>query len=200
MPVTFSRTPFAAHAIIVVLIGVDLGCTRPSQRGTDQAAAGDTTGAREFVQQFYDWYTPIATSRIGHPSEWEVLSVHDRYLHPTLYQFLRDDSVASATHSQTRKVIDFDAFLDSQDPCSAYRVSDVTSEVGYVRVRVTPVCANATQQHWQSARPVIQLVAQAGRWKIADVLYDRGPSLKALLCQYRKEDSSQNQRLPRDCP
>lgn len=71
----------------------------------------------------------------------------------------------------SREVIDFDPFLNSQDPCPRYKVTDVRSAGRSYRATVQPVCPNPNSQYWQTLdkHTSVQVIPEAGRWKIANV-------------------------------
>src|SRR5438067_11242290 len=57
--------------------------------------AGDSVKAvRQFVQDFYTWYTPLAVANHGMPAWYNVLSKSDQYLDRELAAAIRADSIA----------------------------------------------------------------------------------------------------------
>ena len=93
--------------------------------------------------------------------------------------------------------MNFDPFLDSQDPYPRY---DRDPGEGY-RATVVPVCPNASWQHWQTLdpAPVVEVIPQAGRWKIANVFYANGKSdLKPEICLSATADLHPDRR-PATC-
>ncbi|HEY5063070.1 MAG TPA: hypothetical protein VII52_16135 [Gemmatimonadaceae bacterium] len=159
------------------------------------AAATDSTAAmRQFVQGFYDWYTPIALADNHFPADWRVLSSAPSYLDAGLASALRADSVASLIVPDQRETLNFDPFLASQDPCPRYEVTDVRSAPRGYRVRVRPICADP---RWQTATPVVVVIPDAGHWKIANVFYEND-DLRSMLCQFAKGDRRPDKR-PSTC-
>src|SRR5262245_18240843 len=86
------------------------------------ANADDTAAARRFVASFYRWYIPVANAKSHSPSYWRILTLRAGTPDGNLARALRADSSAQAQRNAppTRDVIDFDPFLDSQDPCPRY--------------------------------------------------------------------------------
>lgn len=146
-----------------------------------------TMAVRQFVQAFYDRYLAFLQTESRFPDWWHVLSSTPGDLDANLARALRADSVASRTEPATRELIGFDPFLESQDPCPRYAVTDVRSDAAGYRVTMRPVCPNAESQKWQTARPVVEVIPEAGHWKIANVFYEKG-NLRSLLCGFAKAD------------
>src|SRR5205823_5972500 len=151
-----------------------------------QKQQSDSAAVVQFVQGFYDWYTSIVGTH-PFPDEWAVLSAGTRFITGDLASELRADSVALEHPRPSGQTLNFDAFLDSQDPCWRYRVTDVRSGAGKFMVTVSAVCPPQRQQY-QSKRPVLEVVSQDGRWRIANVFYEKG-DLKSLLCGFANADT-----------
>lgn len=149
------------------------------------SGSSDSSSVVRFVQSFYDWYVPVAdTSR--RPAMWSVLSSGSGDLDAGLRDALRADSAFGeyGNGTGTREALNFDPFLDSQDPCAQYQVAEARKQGGEYHVAVTAVCADST---WQAARPVVVVSNTEGRWKITNVIY-KETDLRSLLCEYAKRD------------
>jgi hypothetical protein len=157
-----------------------------------QVSADSLRASRQFVQRFYDWYMPLALGRHAFPAEYYVLSNAGRYLDRDLAAALRADSVAeqAGPSKATRQTLEFDPFLESQDPCGPYEVVDVARRGDAFRVRMRPC-------HAKGVGPVVEVRAMEGRWRITNVLYDNG-DLKSYLCQWAKADLLPDKR-PAKC-
>lgn len=81
--------------------------------------------AREFAQEFYSWYVPIALNESDVNASDFALMKRGSAFSPELLQALREDSAARA---KSREIVglDFDPFLASQDPDDRYEVGKVT--------------------------------------------------------------------------
>ncbi|HEX4684640.1 MAG TPA: DUF3828 domain-containing protein [Gemmatimonadaceae bacterium] len=149
----------------------------------DSAAA-----VRRFIQQFYDWYTPFVAAGPKYPAWFRILTYSERYLAEPLASALRADSTEQGVNLDSREVIDFDPFLESQDPCPLYEATDVHSDRHDYRVTVRPICPNPISQGWQTSKPVVSVVAEGGQWKIANVYYKEKGDLMSMLCRFAMAD------------
>ncbi len=80
---------------------------------------------REFVQNFYNWYVTIAQK-----SNASDLAIKRKgsFFSPELSQALLEDSAAQAKVSELIVGIDWDPFLNSQDPEDHYLIGKVTKK------------------------------------------------------------------------
>lgn len=180
---------------------VGTACTQgqPPRDATAQSGpVADSAAAHRFAQEFYDWYTPLGP-RPGGPSWFLLLSGRTFRLEADLVAALRSDSIARNDARQFRETLNFDPFLDSQDPCPRYAVSEVRRIGAKYRVKVKPVCANAIAQSYQTGEPVLEIVSESGVWTISDVFYSDSATLKRTLCGYAKDDL-RSERRPKKCP
>jgi hypothetical protein len=173
------------------------GCAQKSNRADTAAtsmAQDSSLAVRQFVQGFFDWYTPIAVSDTGQgPQWWSVLTQADRYLDRALATALRGDSIArlASPERQTREILNFDPFLNSQDPCGPNEVMEVIRVGSVFRVPIRSCGA-------RRANMTVEVRAVDGRFRISTVIYNSGRDLKYWLCKYAKEDS-RPQRRPASC-
>lgn len=189
--VVFASLAFSASGSCVQ--GVPKGAAQQSPVIAQNSATSgrDSTAAvRQFVQGFYDWYTPIALSFPRFPAWYDVLNNADRYLDRDLAAAIRADSVAREGDPITRETLNFDPFLSSQDPCGPYEVIEVRRRGDTFRVPIRPC-------HAKGAGPVVEVRAVDGRWRIANVFYGKG-DLKSYLCQWAKADARTDRR-PAKC-
>jgi hypothetical protein len=158
---------------------------------TAPAPTDSSQAVRAFVQHFYDVYTDPSFS-----PAWPWLDV-DQFVDAKLMTALRADSVASLDMRRSREIINFDPFLDSQDPCPHYAVVEVRRNGAAYDVTVKPVCADP---RWQTQRPVVEVMRQGDRWMITNMRYDHaGPKdLRGLLCEWAKADMKPERR-PAKC-
>jgi hypothetical protein len=145
----------------------------------------DSLEARQFVQEFFSWYVPIANAETRVPAWWRVLSQRPNALDSALLAALRADSAVQRTDGkEMREFLNFDPLLSSQDPCPRYEAVDARRDsIGY-RVTVKPICADTT---WQTQRPVLSVVRRAGQWKIVNVFYETS-DLRTILCEFARRD------------
>lgn len=108
--------------------------------GFSQNAAADGQSCRAFVQKFYDWYWNQFADKVDDPSfdmrrlhtYHEVIGLRSNVLNPRLIRlFKRDERLSLAAHGIAN--LDFDPFLNSQDPEGKYDVVRVTVNRGVCR-------------------------------------------------------------------
>ena len=158
------------------------------------AGSADAASAREFVQSFLDQYLATARTSGPHPAFWRLLG--SEALDPTLAAALREDSAYGDMSSAngTREGLNFDPFLASQDPCPRYEaVSPRASEKGF-RVRLDPVCVDASRQ---TQGPVVEVSRSGASWRVVNVFYQHA-DLRTLLCEYARGDRK-GRRAPAAC-
>src|SRR5690349_9347451 len=157
----------------------------------------DTAEVRVFVQGFYDWYVP----RMAHDGVASEIWSHDPpYLTQSLIDALRADSAARFVKPHaTREVLNFDPYLNSQDPCSRYRVGKIEPQGDSAIVSVHSVCSFMGPDS-VSPRPVavVSVVRNRSRWEMADFRYGK-TALGNLLCEYAMADDIASRR-PKTCP
>ena len=102
---------------------------------------------------------------------------------PELSSALKEDSDAQAKVSDDIVGIDFDPFLNSQDPCGRYDVGTTRLRAGRYRVAVHAVCDGARDQ-----RPsvVVELTRAKAGWVIFSIHDPRQASdLRSVLRSLR---------------
>lgn len=88
-------------------------------------AQGPRDSVLQFVQSFLTWYVPIALATQEGPSSNAVLA-QEKWLSPELRAALRADSAAQARADGVIVGLDFDPFLDTQDPWQRYEARSVS--------------------------------------------------------------------------
>jgi hypothetical protein len=117
---------------------------------------------RIFVQGFYDWYLrKDATMDLALKEKRDAFS-------PELVRLLRDDRDAQSKAEGEIVGLDFDPFLNSQDPSKRYVAGKVTrkGESYWIEVWVSG-----------SEKPVVwpELVSKGGRWLFVNFHYEKDP-------------------------
>jgi hypothetical protein len=148
--------------------------------GTTAAArAGDAiSDGRQFVERFYQWYVPKALAPGGDPPWKAALEQRGADFDPALRAALEADLAAQARVSDEIVGLDFDPFLNTQDPAGRYKVGSATrkGEVSTVEVReVDPSGAAGTV----AVRAVVS--QEKGRWRFTNFSYPDGSNLLDLL-------------------
>ncbi len=106
---------------------------------TASAASADEAGqkrAAAFAQKFYNWYVPIALKPGKTDSSDVAIAKRGALFDPPLLKALKADSEAQAMTPDDLVGLDFDPFLNSQDPDDKYVVGGVTESGGLYLVDV----------------------------------------------------------------
>lgn len=175
------------------LLLVALFCPpRATARGQARANAQLSATVKIFVRRFYSWYVPEALKANEAPA-WNVaLKFRGEVFSVTLFRALKEDSDAQARVSGQVAGLDFDPFLNTQDPCDRYRVGTVAPHGAGFRVAIYGMCSGRRNE-----RPVViaEVERQRGSWVFADFLYptirtDLLRTLKALQAERQKAKHS----------
>lgn len=149
-------------------------------------AATDTAArsAARFAQDFYDWY--------AHQGENADRAVKARptLLAPELLAALRADVAAQARSPDDIVGIDWDPFLNTQDPCNPYRVGQVTRRGDTLLIAVKGFCKDAAPRPGPDV--IAEVAWQADRWVFVDFRHaeDRGSLLQDLARLKLARDST----------
>lgn len=101
--------------LLLLLLGIAMGQVAP-----DSAAQ-----CRKFVGEFYAWYVPIANSKTDVNSSDIAIRERPKDFAPDLLIALQDDSRAQAENPGMIVGLDYDPFLNSQDPGAQYSIGRV---------------------------------------------------------------------------
>ena len=149
------------------------GATLVEATGTDSAA--------RFAWAFYDWYV-----RLGAPfdSIWGKRALFS----PELFQALRADADAQAKDSEYIVGLDWDPFVNSQDPCPRYRIGPSAQHGTHSLVPVTGTCESDSQPD-----AVAELGRQGGGWVFVNFRHgaDSGSLLSDLARLRRDRETRQ---------
>jgi hypothetical protein len=149
--------------------------------------------AQQFVQQFYDWYAPMADTS-HRLAVWAVLRNPAQFLQTGLATAIRGDSAARATTPISRDILDFDLFTGSSNSCKQYEATHAARQGRMFRVSVRSVCVYSGGARGEV---VVNVVPEAGQWRIDNVSYTSGDNAKSLLCSYAKADIHKDRRPPK---
>jgi hypothetical protein len=124
IPAMINRS-FPALFLAIILVGCSIACVgRPKESNP-----GDES-VRKFSADFYEWYVKAAD---GEANRLNLLATKEmrKALAPELLQQLKQDFQAQAQdHSGYIVGLDFDPFLNAQDPCDRYGVRNITKKGG----------------------------------------------------------------------
>ena len=142
------------------------------------SSAPNLKSGRQFVQEFYDWYAPVALRESAVPSSDVALHVRRSAFAPKLFRKLKEDSEAQSSCNEIVG-IDFDPFLYSQDPAQHYEVAEISQNGRVFRAEISGV-----QFGERSKKPdvIAEFIEENGRWTFTNFHYpDTGTDLLAIL-------------------
>jgi hypothetical protein len=125
---------------------------------------------RRFAQHFYTWYVPKALDT--RTDSVDLALKHRGYLlSPELLKALKEDSEAQA-RAHELVGLDFDPFLDTQDPAERYELGRITQKGSTYLVEVFGVYPARPPDLPEGIPEVIAEVARRnGHWVFTNFLY-----------------------------
>lgn len=139
----------------------------------------DTGDADAFVRAFYESFAPRGQAS-GLAATDSLLGERPALFAPALLTALRQDSAARAAAAGEIDGLDFEPFLNSQDPCARYTVGPAiwVDSAGQRMVRVA-VRADCDRASGPQPAFAVGVIPHAGSWQFVNVQY--GPSVGDLL-------------------
>lgn len=132
---------------------------------------------REFVQEFYKWYVP-KTLDSKMPRAWDVaLKYKSAAFSHELAQLLREDSAAQAKCEELIG-IDFDPFLNTQDPANGYEVGEIKQNDKHYRADIYSVESGNRNE---KSRVSADIVESEGHWVFVIFFHTDGGDLLKVL-------------------
>lgn len=161
------RVKFPLSFIIWLLSSVVLTAQQPAPAPTDQSC-------RSFVQSFYDWYLPRASrSAEAYPT---TLKTKSQLFSPTLIQVLKQDYAASQANPNEVVGLDFDPFLNSQDPSPQFKVTAAKVQRTKCSAEVHGITDGVNNEE---VHPELNFVN--GTWQFTNFRYEQNSDLLSLL-------------------
>ena len=150
---------FSVMACLLLLVAVPFG-PQTGVQGNKRTAES----AKDFVQGFYSWYVPEALK-----TGWGVaLKYKGSAFSPALFRALKEDSDAQEKANGELVGLDFDPFLNAQDPCDRYEVGTATAQSARYRVDVYGVCSG--KRH-KKPDVVAEVAHRDGSWVFINFVY-----------------------------
>jgi hypothetical protein len=169
---------------------------------TPRVFGGQTNGPQDvqkscaiFVQTFYDWY--IAKALKDKKSSPVALALKQKgtLFSPALFRRLKADSEAQTRASGESVGLDFDPFLNSQDPSSRYVVGNITVQRESVLVDVHGVSSGKKNEN---PDVVAELILRDGLWLFVNFHYgDRSDRESEDLLSILEEQRENRQKQRR---
>lgn len=151
--------------------------TLSTSMGVNAQAKTSHQPCLHFVQSFYSWYGPLAAKERRGPPSW-IIGIRQRSseFSPSLIKMLDDDW--SATRKAKELVgLDYDPFVNSQDPSPPYKTGKVTQTDKTCSVEILgtpPAMANR-------ADVIAELEYVNGSWSFVNFHYPDGGDLISQL-------------------
>ena len=106
----------------------------------------ESTACRKFVQDFYDWYAPLAKKSLREPAWNLALQRKPEAFSADLLKALKMDSEAAARAKGDIVGLDFDPFVGGQDPAGHYQARDVSWQGETCLIEVWPAFGRQIQE------------------------------------------------------
>ena len=156
----------------------------PSQTGNHP---DPSQTVREFVQGFYDWYVPRALGNNSSPAWAIAVKAKPSFFNPELALKLRQDATAQAKAKGEIVGLDFDPFLNDQDPAKHYVVGKVVRVNTSYRVEIHRVSSDKPDEE---IAVTAQVMESSGHAYFANFHYPDGQNLLNLLGTLAKDRRS----------
>lgn len=160
---TFLRTAHIKYGIVLCAVVAASTNASSGQPAAPTVAKTDESSCRVFVQEFYDWYTPIAVS----DKDQLTVSLRTRRpsFDPELWKMLVADDKAQ---SKANEIVglDFDPILNSQDPSSKFIVESASVKSGRCNAVVVGINQGMQEEHVMP-----ELILSNGRWVFVNFHY-----------------------------
>jgi hypothetical protein len=130
---------------------------------------------KAFVRSFYEWYLRTAIPNTAKLA-WDT-ALHDKKsaFAPSLAKALSED-VRAKSACEELSGIDFDPFLDTQDPAARYEVGDVTKRGDRYYIVVHPV-----ENGPINPDVTVEIAPVGNGYVFVDFIYPHGNSLMTIL-------------------
>lgn len=138
---------------------------------------------RKFVQEFYDWYAPKASSNNKGPAWMLAIQERSSAFSQELARALEEDAAAQAKSPSQIVGIDFDPLLNSQDPSDHYKVGKITPKGERYLVEIH----SASSAESEKADVVAEVSRKREGWVFLDFCYGPNKSLLEILRALREE-------------
>jgi hypothetical protein len=184
---------------IVVLFAVCVVSSCKERPASKKVTAADSVRAptsqpdsqadsvRRFVQQFYDWYVPLVVPHRPDQNVDSTVQLRDAFLDTALVRELDEDLAAKKKAPPGElEGINFDPFLNSQDPCPRYVAGLAQRGERDYFVDVRPDCGASAYQ----PKHFIAVVRPYDRsFRFADFQFDSTTLRKVLAAFKARRDS-----------
>lgn len=147
-----------------------------------QAARAETP-PQQHVQGFYTWYVQVAVKEHQEPAFVSALKQKKWLFSPELARALNDDAAAQEKAQGVIVGIDWDPFLNSQDPGNEYKVGSVSTKGDLTLVEVFAVHGGKREK---TPSVIVEMRKYDGRWMFTNFRRADGGDLLSALEAFRK--------------
>ncbi len=169
-----------------LFISLTLLCVSRLVTAESLANRQESASARRFVQGFYDWYAPRAVKA---PYLGVVLNKKPGVLTPKLAKALREDLAAEARSNGDLVGLDFDPFLNSQDPVASYKVASIKKVGNEYDIKVLSAPLSGSNDR---SSIIVVVIKRHGRWCFENFRYPEGPDLLTVLSTLKRDRAKPN--------
>jgi hypothetical protein len=145
-----------------------------------KSAQGQEDSCRRFAQEFYDWYAPITQKEMVTPAWDTALQVKRDAFSPQLFRALKADSEAQARAKGELVGLDFDPFVNSQDPADHYAARQIAVKTNSCSVEVWRASPSDTAEKSTKPAVVAKLAMSKGHWVFVNFQYPETDLLTLL--------------------
>ncbi len=139
---------------------------------------------RKFVQDFYEWYVPMASRSHSEDASNIALKKKSAVFSAELLKALKEDAQAAAKSPGEVVGLDWDPFLNSQEQIDRCVIGNVTEKNGSFRVDIYDVLSGKKDK-----KPAIiaEVKQENGHWIFVNFWNPDGGNLLSELRQLSKE-------------
>jgi hypothetical protein len=140
-----------------------------------KSASKAEQSCRKYVQSFYDWYVP----RIMKSADTYDLVLNGKApsaFSPSLLRQLRADFAAAKANPNEVVGLDFDPFLNSQDPSETFKVTRVRAAGDKCTAEVHGITDGVNNEE---VHPKLMMVN--GGWQFVNFRYEQNSDLLSML-------------------
>jgi len=160
--------------------------------GLSGSAEATPQSARHFVEEFYRWYTLIALRDNGTATAWSIaLKEKPTLFCPTLRRAL-DRDIAAISEARGLAALDYDPFLDTQDPGEHYDISRVRRKDQTYLIDVYRL--ESGMRTTKQPQVIAELQITGDRWCFVNFRYADGRDLVNELRKYEVERTRQTEK------
>jgi hypothetical protein len=168
-----------------MLIRICVAAALLVSQGPEKREVSKAASPQVFVQAFYDWYLPVAKRESKKPAFTVALKEKKSLFSQELISALQADAAAQEKATGEIVGLDWDPFLNAQDPGPKYRVGDTSNHGDCIRVPVSVVFARGRLSPIPSV--IVELKKRNDGWMFTNFLSPDGKDLLTALNRLRKE-------------